>query len=106
MSIKTDLVLVYQMGYADALGRRKPEPSKAEDMADSIARENARLREQIEVFFDAMHKSATDNDKLRELVRDMWSHDYARHFSTLGSDVEHRESVWRRMRELGIKEDA
>lgn len=48
MSIKADLALAYQMGYDDALGHRRPEPRKAEDMADGIARENAKLRELAE----------------------------------------------------------
>ena len=44
------------------------------NVAAAHERENTRLREQIEVFFDAMHKSATatrklqaENDKLRKL---------------------------------------
>lgn len=54
MNIKTGLALAYQMGYDDALGRRRPEPSKAEDMADGIARENAMLRELCADMFNCI----------------------------------------------------
>lgn len=47
-----------------------------------------------------------ENIKLRKLARDMWEYDYARHWSTLNSDMEHRESVWQQMCELGIEVDA
>ena len=48
-------------------------------------------------------KLQAENAKLRELVRDMWVYDYARYWSSLDDDIDHRASVWRRMCELGIE---
>ena len=96
MSIKTDLALVYQMGYADALGRRKPEPSKVEDMADGIARENARLRELVRVMAYCMHEGKDcDGCKLNDGA----------------GRIEALDAAWAcdglhdRMRELGVEVD-
>lgn len=89
------------------------------EVADRLKAENAKLREQIETFFDAMHKSETatrklqaENTKLRELVKDMWN------CSDPCNDCPHYNSSndeyycdlgagWkaRRMRELGIEVD-
>lgn len=65
-----------------------------------------KLRADVNAFADGVRFLESENAKLRELVEDMWSHDYARHWSTLDSDMEHRESVWQRMHELGIEVQA
>lgn len=86
MSIRTDLALAYQMGYDDALGRRRPEPRKAEDMADGTAAENDQLK--------------AVNTELRELVRDMW-HEGA--FEPGACYEKAAEILEERTRELGIE---
>jgi len=48
-------------------------------------------------------EAEAENNKLRELVKDMWLYDYARHWSTLDSDMEHRVVVWQRIQQLGIE---
>ena len=47
----------------------------------------------------------SQNAKLRELVRDMWLHNYCSIAKTREEDEHHIESVIDRMRELGVEVD-
>ena len=74
--------------------------------AERLCDENAKLREQGERLFDKTLELGTENDKLRELVRDMFrdfaNADYelkARHGRTFMAVTRYEP----RLRELGIE---
>ena len=55
MSAENDLALAYHMGYDDALAKRKPDASKAQVLAPyDLATENAKLRELVRILVHCM----------------------------------------------------
>ena len=54
-------------------------------------------------LLDYVNSLEYENAKLRELVRFMWTYDYAGKFSTKREDMEHLAMVYQCMRELGIE---
>lgn len=51
-----------------------------------------------------LEDARAENDRLRELVRDMWLHSYCSISKTREEDEHHIERVIDRMRELGVAE--
>ena len=89
--------------YTAKLGEARLDMSK-------LMTENTKLREQGARLFDKTLELATENDKLRELVKDMWPH--VRHRSRMCDECDLPcdtsdecllyEPMRQRMRQLGI----
>ena len=72
------------------------------EVADRLKAENAKLREQGARLFDKTLELGTENDKLRELVRDMWNEGMCE-CGSLGKCERCVYDYLSRMRELGIE---
>ena len=74
MSIKTDLMLAYHMGFEDALAKRKPDTRKTAILVTvDFEAENRKLHALLDFALPiAMYvASAEEGDRIRELMREV-----------------------------------
>lgn len=74
MSIKTDLMLAYHMGFEDALAKRKPDTRKTAILVTvDFEAENRKLHALLDYALPiAMYVASTEEgDRMRELMREV-----------------------------------
>ena len=74
MSIKTDLMLAYHMGFEDALAKRKPDTRKTAILVTvDFEAENRKLHALLDYALPiAMYAASTEEgDRIRELMREV-----------------------------------
>lgn len=74
MSIKTDLMLAYHMGFEDALAKRKPDTRKTAILVTvDFEAENRKLHALLDYALPiAMYAASTEEgDRMRELMREV-----------------------------------